>query len=239
MLRVGSPVAFLLLMEDILCNNVKVIHFVNTPVPSNAYLLVDGTGANCIVIDPGSKNQSDITDYILSHGLNLDYIILTHEHFDHCWGVNTLLEAFSAKVVATKLCAEWVQTPMNYFNKLYYDSDEMYSIPKVDVLAEEIEWKLVWRNVELNLIDTKGHTNRSMCVNVGNALFTGDTMIYNTKPFLKKKYGASVEDLYKTINTIYRTFDSETIVYPGHGDTFRLKEMKSFYDEYFQSLEIE
>lgn len=216
-------------MVDTLCNNIKVLRFVNSPVPSNAYLLIDGSGVNCIVIDPGSKVQNDIRDYIKKKNLILDYIILTHEHFDHCWGVNTLLESFPAKVVATRLCAEWVQTPMNYFNKLYFDSDEMYSISKVDILAEDVGWKINWRGVDLNLFDAKGHTNRSMCVCFGNAIFSGDTMIYNTKPFLKKKYGASLEDLQKTIGEIYSNFDDSTIVYAGHGESFRLGSMKSFY----------
>jgi glyoxylase-like metal-dependent hydrolase (beta-lactamase superfamily II) len=216
-------------MVDTLCNNIKVLRFVNSPVPSNAYLLIDGSDVNCIVLDPGSKVQNDIRDYIKDKGLNLDYIILTHEHFDHCWGVNYLLDSFPAKVVTTRLCAEWIQTPMNYFNKLYFDSDEMYSISKVDVLAENVGWKINWRGVDVNLIDAKGHTNRSMCVRVGNAIFSGDTMIYNTKPFLKKKYGASLEDLRKTIGEIYSRFEDSTIVYAGHGESFQLGSMKSFY----------
>lgn len=218
-------------MEDILYNNITVKRFINSPVPSNAYLLIDGTRTNCIVIDPGSKYQKDICDYIKSQGLSLDFIILTHEHFDHCWGVNTLLESFNAKVVATKLCAEWVLTPMNYFNKLYFDSDEMYSIRKVDVLAEDVGWKIDWRGETVSLIDAKGHTNRSMCIYLGGALFSGDTMIYNTKPFLKKKYGASLEDLRVTLKKIYNSFEDDIIVYAGHGDSFRLGDMRGFYRE--------
>ena len=186
------------------------------------------------VIDPGSKEQTELRDFITSQGLLLDYIILTHEHFDHCWGVISLLDAFPAKVVATRLCAEWVETPMNYFNKLYFDSDEMYSIDHVDVCAEDISWKLKWGGVDLVLIDAKGHTNRGLCVYVGNALFSGDTMIYNTKPFIKKKYGASVEELKETIDKIYKTFDGKTIVYPGHGEKFFLNEMRMFYKDYFE-----
>ncbi len=218
-------------MEDILCNNIKVLRFINSPVPSNAYLLIDGTGTHCIVIDPGSKHQVDICDCIKSKNLHLDYIILTHEHFDHCWGVNTLLESFNAEVVTTKLCAEWVLTPMNYFNKLYFDSDEMYSINKVDIIAENVGWKLNWIGEVINLIDAKGHTNRSMCVYIGGALFSGDTMIYKTKPFLKKKYGASLEDLRLTIGNIYDKYGENTIVYAGHGEPFRLGDMRTFYNE--------
>lgn len=225
-------------MVDILCNNIKVLRFINTPVPSNTYLLIDGTGGHCLVIDPGSKVQVDVANFIREHGLTLDYIILTHEHFDHCWGVNYLLERFPSKVVATRLCAEWVQTPMNYFNKLYFDSDETYSIENVDLLAEKIGWKLVWQGIDVDLIDAKGHTNRGLCISIGDALFSGDTMVYNTKPFLKKKYGASLEDLKNTIDRIYNQFDGQTTVYSGHGEPFLLKDMKDFYDDYFKSVGV-
>jgi glyoxylase-like metal-dependent hydrolase (beta-lactamase superfamily II) len=189
-----------------------------------------------VVIDPGSKEQSDICEYIQRESLHLDYIILTHEHFDHCWGVNYLLQYFDAKVVSSKLCEEWVTTPMNYFNKLYYDSDEMYSINHVDLLVEEVNMCLKWHNQEIQFIEAKGHSNKGICVVIGPALFSGDTMIYNTKPFLKKKYGASVEELYHTIFSIFSKFDIETMVYPGHGVKFLLNEMTQFYNDYFTKM---
>lgn len=220
-------------MEDILCNDIKVLRFVNTPVPSNTFLLVNEAEKNCVAIDPGTKEQTELRDYIRSHGLTLDYVLLTHEHFDHCWGVNYLLEAFPAKVVATRLCAEYVMRPLSAFNQLYFNLNEPYSISKIDLLAEDIDWNLLWNDVPIKLIDAKGHTNCSICINVGKALFSGDTMILDTEPSLKKKYGASKEDFHSTIMHIYNTFDPETIVYPGHGESFLLKEMEEFFDNYF------
>lgn len=218
-------------MEDILCNNIRIRRFVNTPVPSNTFLLIDGE--HCLVIDPGSKEQADVRDYILTHGLSLDYIILTHEHFDHCWGVNYLLESFSAKVVTTHLCADWVQTPFNYFNQLYYNSDEMYQIKHVDIHVEDIAYRLIWGETLIKFIKTPGHTDKSMCVEIGNCLFTGDTVLYRTKPLLKKRYGASKEHLKHSIKRLYQTFPGNTKVYPGHGEVFELKETEEFYKQYF------
>lgn len=220
-------------MGDILCNNIEVIRFINNPVPSNSYLLLNKDSKGCVVIDPGSKEQGDIRNYIRYNGYNLEYIILTHEHFDHCWGVNSLRSEFPAKVVTTLLCKEWIMTPMNYFNRLYYNSDEMFSIEFVDLTVEDLGWRLRWNNVEIKFVSAKGHTDKGVCVYVGKTLFSGDTMIWNTKPFLKKKYGASVEDLKETIERIYRDFDPGTLVYPGHGDPFKLGDMARFYEEYF------
>lgn len=221
-------------MVDTLCNNLEVVTFTNAPVPSNAFLIVCKDEKRCMVVDPGSKEQNNIRDYICDNGYGLDFILLSHEHFDHCWGVNSLVKAFDGvKVVCTRMCKEWVGTPMNYFNKLYFDSDEMYSIDKVDVLTEDIDWKMEWCGKKVRFIDAKGHTNRGMCIAIGNALFSGDTMIYMIKPFLKKKYGASVEDLRNTIGRIYAEYSADTIVYPGHGEKFKLGEMKEYYENYF------
>lgn len=239
MLPDGSLAVYLQLMGDILYNNLEVKRFINSPVPSNAYLVVCKKNKACIVIDPGSKEQCDIRDFIFDNGYSLDYIMLTHEHFDHCWGVNSLLDTFNTKVVTTRLCAEWIKTPMNYFNKLYFNSDKMYSIERTDVIVEDINMSLEWNGCRISFIDAKGHTNRGMCISVSNALFTGDTMIYNTKPFLKKKYGASIEDLKNTIDNIYSSFDNDTIVFPGHGDTFKLIEMQTYYKEYFRKNRID
>lgn len=221
-------------MEAILCNNIKVLRFDNEPVPSNTYLLINEECKRCMVIDPGTKEQANVRDYIQSHDLTLDYIILTHEHFDHCWGVNYLRETNpQAKVVSTRLCAEWVQTPMNYFNQLYYNSDEMYQIEKVDVIVEEVDWKLMWGNVPIVFVSTPGHTNKGMCIEIGGCLFTGDTILYRTKPFLKKRYGASKSELKNSIDNIYQSYSGDTKVFPGHGEPFLLKETEEFYNQYF------
>jgi len=225
-------------MEDTLCSNIKVLSFTNSPVPSNTFLLIQEDG-HCLVIDPGTKKQANVRDYIQSHDLTLDYIILTHEHFDHCWGVNYLLDTFSAKVVATQRCTEWVQTPMNYFNQLYYNSDELYQIKKVDVIVEKVDWKLMWGGISVVFINTPGHTSKGMCIEIGGCLFTGDTVLYRTKPFIKKRYGGSLLELKTSIENIYNSYSGNTKIFPGHGDPFLLKETKEFYYKYFNDKKDE
>ncbi|WP_270570805.1 MBL fold metallo-hydrolase [Bacteroides eggerthii] len=210
----------------------KIKRFLNVPVPSNTYIVINGR--RCVVIDPGSKKQDEVRDYIQNNGYSLDFIILTHEHFDHCWGVNYLLDYFNPKVIATRLCAEWIQIPQNYFNKLYYNSEEMYSVKQIDLTVEDIGMQLFWNDKIINFVDAKGHTNRGMCIEIDDCLFTGDTILFNTIPFLKKRYGASKEDLYNTISKIFKIYPSNMKVFPGHGECFILGEMQFFYKEYFQ-----
>ena len=164
-----------------------------------------------------------------------DVILVTHEHFDHCWGVNYLLETFPAKVVSTRLCAEWVQTPFNYFNQLYYNSDEIYRIEHVDIHVEDIGCRLMWCETPILFVKTPGHTDKGMCVEIGGCLFTGDTVLFRTKPFLKKKYGASKEELKQSIEHIYLTYPVETKVFPGHGEPFALGKTEEYYKQYFNT----
>lgn len=226
-------------MEDIHYNNLEIIQFVNTPVTSNSFIVINVSIMECIVIDPGSKDAGLIKKYIKENKLNFKYIILTHEHFDHTWGVNDLLNAFpEVKIICTKLCGEWIKTPMNYFNMLYYNSEEYYYINKIDFFIEDLNFLLQWGCEKIKFINTPGHTNKSMCVEISNFLFTGDTLLNGYKPFLKKKYGASIIDLYKSIEFIFNNYSYSAIVFPGHGEKFRLEEAINYYRNYFMDKGI-
>ena len=141
--------------------------------------------------------------------------------------------------MATKLCSEWVLTPLNYFNQLYYNSEEMYQIKKVDIIVEEIGEKMMWENAPILFVKTPGHTNKSMCIEIGGCLFTGDTLLYRTKPYVKKRYGGSLSELKKSIENIYHSYSGNTKVFPGHGTPFLLKEAKECYFNYFKDKKDE
>ena len=211
----------------------KIARFVNTPVPSNTFLVRNDDSESCLVIDPGSKDESELLSFIHENGLKVEYIILTHEHFDHCWGVNQLLEKTGARVICTCSCAEKVCEPTNYFNKLYFNSEEMYAVKRVDITVEDLELEMEWNGMAVRFIKTNGHSPNGMCINIENNLFTGDTLLLNTKPVLLKRNGASKTDLKESLMRIYLSFQPDTIVYPGHGEPFHLHESRAFYEKYF------
>jgi glyoxylase-like metal-dependent hydrolase (beta-lactamase superfamily II) len=203
---------------------------INTPVPSNTYIIVDGE--HCLVIDPGSKEEPELMTYIKEKGLTVDYILLTHEHFDHCWGVNELIEKTEAKVICTQSCKDKVMQPSNYFNKFYFNSEEEYSVNRVDYVVEDLDCVLNWNGTNIRFIETKGHSPGGMCINIENTLFTGDTLLLNTKPVLMKRLGSSKDDYKESVMRVFDEFPEETIVCPGHGESFLLKESLSFYEDY-------
>ena len=85
----------------------KVERFINELMSSNSYLVVDEVSKHCICIDPASEKSLQEVARIEENELILDYILLTHEHTDHTWGVNALLKRYpKVEVICSEICKQ-------------------------------------------------------------------------------------------------------------------------------------
>jgi len=207
---------------------IHIERFINELMSSNCYLVVDDDSKHCICIDPASEKSLREIEYIEKNGLTLDYIILTHEHTDHTWGVNALVEHFpETKVICSEVCKQNLAKEFQAYFLLYYDNqDYHYNVCKVDWTIEELGDKLEWQDYTINFIYTPGHSLGSICLLIDGRLFTGDTVM-QSKPYINKRNG-SKELFYKSYRKIIREFSDEIVVYPGHGESFLKKEAGSF-----------
>ena len=62
-------------------------------ISTNCYLLCDEETGVCALIDPGDKPEQ-VADMVSRSGCRLEYILLTHGHFDHTTAVRPLLEKY-------------------------------------------------------------------------------------------------------------------------------------------------
>ncbi len=199
--------------------------FINELMNSNCYIVADEASKHCICIDPASEKSLQEIDYIEKNGLTLDYIILTHEHTDHNWGVNSLLERFSqTKVICSKLCKESLNREARTYFQLYYDDPNYtYNVKRVDITMNELNWYLVWVGHGVKFIATPGHSPGSVCIAIDDVVFGGDTLM-PFKPFIKKRNGGSMELFLESVKKMVSSFPKETIVYPGHGEKMILSD---------------
>ena len=87
---------------EAVCKDPVILQFSYGVEQANTYILVYGNHA--IVVDVCSK---DVAEELKSRELTPDYVILTHEHVDHLWGLNALREQFpDAKVIAQERCSD-------------------------------------------------------------------------------------------------------------------------------------
>lgn len=194
---------------------------INKPVPSNCFVLYDkAVGCECIVVDPGSKHNEELFAFLDEEGLVPQYIVLTHEHFDHCWGVNELVAKYEIPIVCSVLCAECIQYEKRNCS-VFYDNNERFVITSKTISIESIDEVLPFDGTELRFFQTPGHTNASVCFTVNKYLFTGDTLIEDLRTVTKLPTG-SVNKLKESIDTLARLKGQGFIVYTGHGDSFKL-----------------
>lgn len=210
--------------KNVTMANLVIIRFINALMSSNCYIIRDVNKRNCLVVDPASENSEKEIEYIEENGLVLNYILLTHEHTDHTWGVNALKEKYpNSIIVSSEYCKNNIKKESQSYFLLYNDDPNYhYEMAPVDKVIVENGTIINWDGIKIVFLLTPGHSMGSMCISIEDVLFTGDT-IMPFPPHLNKRY--SKLDLFKeSINLINSKYPLETIIYPGHGNKLNLKE---------------
>lgn len=199
-----------------------VTRIINNPVYSNCYILHNNGNSDALLIDPGSADVSAILAYLEGNCLNPVYIFLTHEHFDHIWGVDQLRHLFGSKVIATDMCSEAITNPKRNLSLFY--NQVGFSSNVADICISDRTFIMDRNNQRIICFKTPGHTIGSMCILVDSKLFTGDTLLKNDKTVTKLP-GGDAESLKESVDTILALRDEIEIIYPGHGDLFTPSEL--------------
>lgn len=202
---------------------IQVERYVNELMTSNCYIVWDDVTFGCLVIDPASEHSLSEIEFIESHKLSLDYILLTHEHTDHTWGVNALLDKYNPEVVCTEICKQHLPEAGDVYFRLYYERENYtYEVRRIDQTVEKLNWRIQWGAHTIKFLDTKGHSMGSMCIELENALFTGDTLM-QYKSYINKRNGS--KDLYnQSVEMLTNSYAGDTQIYSGHGEPFLLKD---------------
>lgn len=145
-------------------------------------------GLDCICIDPGES--APIVEYIEQNNLNLCAILITHHHYDHTQGIPDLLNRYAPDLYVPS-------TNIHEQGKLVKNGDEIY----IKQLAANIK-----------VISTPGHTLDHVTYNIGDSLFTGDTLF---KGGCGRIFEGSYAMLYESLQKI-ASYPSHYKIFCGH-----------------------
>lgn len=193
----------------------------NTPIDSNCFVVYDKEfGKDCIIVDPGSEDNSRLYDFLKSERLIPQYIILTHEHFDHCWGVNQLRKDYlTVKLVCSSSCSVAIQSRKKNYSVFHQQPG--FDVEAADIVLGNIGWNLCWQNYKISFLPAQGHTASGVLFTVGNYIFTGDELIKDTKTVTKLKTGSRIK-LTESIEKLNVMRGKGFMVCSGHGEMFEL-----------------
>lgn len=182
---------------------------------ANCYLLWDEGTCACLIIDPGDEADF-ITDGILRLKLKPQAILLTHGHYDHCLACLELKLNFNIPVYLDQKDAFLYQNADK--SAEHWSKSKALKLPPTRPLPEEI--KLGGETIKV--IPVPGHTPGSVCFYSAPHLFVGDTIFEDGVGRTDFSY-SSASDLKKSIENIL-SFPDETLIYPGHGESFFLEQ---------------
>lgn len=159
------------------------------------YLIVCPETGDALAIDPLDFNKC--LDAAAAKGWTISKILNTHEHGDHTGGNKAMVAATGAKV--------------------YAHANAAGRIPHMDEGVAAGDVIRVGKTVELECLDTPGHTMSHICLlshTEQPALFSGDTL-FNAGAGNCHNGGHPAE-LYETFERQLGELAEDTLIYPGH-----------------------
>ena len=223
----------------------ELCRYVMPLMNANMYMIISGKRA--LIIDP--MNDPDAFNKLETSDVDDTTVILTHEHFDHISGVNSVRDQLQKKcgsctVYANEFCADAVKSPDTNLSRFFEDmfitraederklAEEIFDkdyFCETDVSFKE-DTEVLWEDLVLNLRNTPGHSPGSICIEITEkkgsllALATGDSLVEGNSVITRLPNGSKSD--YRNITRPYlESFSPDTLVLPGHGEISLMKDL--------------
>ena len=190
------------------------------PLNTNGYLVCEGDGGKCLIVDAPVGSTRRFVEMIREHGLTVEYIVNTHGHWDHTADNVPLVKATGALLCAHTWDATRLANP-----RLATEGEDAFPVPpsRADKSLQDGERLQVGR-LSFEIMHTPGHTPGSVCIYEVNSgvLFTGDLLL-RTSISRTDFPGSNSRQLAESLKRLAQLPD-ETRIYPGHGLSTTLHE---------------
>ena len=186
----------------------------------NCCIVTDTATKKTAVVDPG-EFTAELEDTLEAVGYeNIEYILLTHGHFDHIGGVDRLCEKTErkAKTVIYK-SEEQLMNDVRLNLSMPFMGIPLTGI-KADILVSDGDEIKLGESV-VRVMHTPGHTPGSVCYICDSVIFSGDTLFRESAGRTDFPTGSS-RQLMGSLRKLSE-LKGDYIVYPGHDSTTTLE----------------
>jgi hydroxyacylglutathione hydrolase len=176
------------------------------PAFTDNYIWMMHDGSNAVVVDPGEAEP--VVKALAEMGLSLSAIVLTHLHYDHCWGVPGLLESWPVPVYGPVL---------NDYDRTTHPPFPKPGTVPLDCVTHPVgsgdRIALHILDIELAVIAVPGHTRGHLAFwdKARDRVFTGDTLFAGGCGLVFD----SMSDMARSLDQL-ASLPEQTEVYCGH-----------------------
>ena len=196
----------------------KYQSFTFNPVQENTYLLWDEQTLEAAIVDTGAwdrQEEQSLAGSIEALGLKLKYVLQTHAHFDHTFGLPFVHRTYGLKPVFHKDEVDIYRQMPSMAARFGLNMGG--GMPPIGQLLSDGD-ELLLGTTAVRLIHTPGHTPGSSVFYIPDAglLFSGDTL-FRESIGRTDLPGGSYEDELDSIKNKLFCLPDDTVVLTGHG----------------------
>lgn len=181
-------------------------------------------GNNCYLITDEATNKSalvdctECSDRMLEFigDADLEYILLTHGHFDHIGGVCDVKEKFGAKVVISQADKGMLTSSKE---SLAAFCGFPHKDAQADIVVNDGD-EIMLGDTKITVLSTPGHTAGCVCYIADNYLFSGDTLFKQSCGRTDLPTSSALEMKESLIKL--KNLEGDYKVLPGHGKSTTL-----------------
>jgi hydroxyacylglutathione hydrolase len=197
----------------------NIISKVVGELQENCYIVFENNEA--VVIDPGADARV-ILSIIEEKGLHLTHILLTHGHFDHIGAVGEIKRQTGALLCIHFDDSDMLKSPDKNLSVFLGGS---YITDPADMYLYDGQI-IETGGMSIRVIATPGHTPGGVCFEMGDSLFTGDTL-FRLSVGRTDFPGSSAAKLSNSLQVLGK-LTKNYFVYPGHGPATTLDDEKEY-----------
>jgi hydroxyacylglutathione hydrolase len=206
--------------------NYKITKFVNPYKNANTFV-IELNNNDIVIVDFGNYPINDFVDWITQNEKKIIGLVLTHEHADHCFGVDQLKSRFDFKLYCSEKCEINMRNPKQNYSR-YIDDFESFGVQSMAEIVKDGQI-LNFKGYELIVIETPGHSPGGICLVGCDNIFTGDTILNNVKSPLCFPHSNKL-DYINSLNKILGHTNLNSKLFPGHGEPVEFKDINwDFY----------
>jgi glyoxylase-like metal-dependent hydrolase (beta-lactamase superfamily II) len=190
-------------------SGIEVHKVVVGPVDNNVFVIRCTDTGDAVLLDAANEHDRLLE---LCQALGVRTVLETHGHWDHIQAIPAIRDAgYEVGVTA----------------------EDAAMLPSYDYLLED-DTVLEFGRLRIRTLHTPGHTPGSMSFHVEGTplLFTGDTLFPGGPGATHFEGGDFVTIIRSIEDRMFRVFDGDTIVLPGHGDDTTIGAESGSLDEW-------